>query len=388
MIVERFVRFKLNCPMKKYQLKITSNLHARLQSLCGPEPGTLFIGFDIELGGAAICASWNGSAPTQLGKDTREGILHALEWLVAKGVPVCCVQEACGFGYGFHRDLVKLGVQSLVVAPEVLNGKRKTDKSDTYALCRKLLDYQLSDDKKRLRVVRVPTIEQERKRALWRQRHQLIKSLNMLVAHGRALLLEHGVYQLPERWWGKRLWPKLMPTLDPWLVTMLEPHRKIILSTMARIQELDKQVLVEKKGPAVARPIGLGRPTQLQLEAEILDWSRFKNRKQVGSFIGCCPSEESSGGNRRQGAIDRMGSARIRSILVEAVWRLVRWNSQWRGIQKFAHVLAPGAKAGPAARKKAVIACARLLAIDLWRIHTGQLQPEDIGLKTVSPSMA
>ena len=370
--------------MKKYQLKTTTKLHSSLQTLCGPDCGTLFLGLDIELHGAALCASWEGTAPELLGKETREGILRALEPLIARGVRICCVQEACGFGYGFHRQLVELGVHSVVVAPEVLNGKRKTDQNDAYVLCRKLIDFQLHGDKKQLRIVRTPSIEQERKRALWRQRSQLIKSLNMLAAHGRALLLEHGVHCLPERWWGQRLWPKLRPKLDPWLIAMLEPHRQLILSTKARIQELEKQILAADQDSGAPRPLGLGRATQLQLQAEILDWSRFKNRKQVGSFIGCCPSEQSSGGSRRLGAIDRMGSARIRSILVEAVWRLMRWNSEWRGIKKFAHVLAPGAKAGPAARKKAVIACTRLLAIDLWRIHTGQLQLEDIGLKAAA----
>jgi hypothetical protein len=73
----------------------------------------------------------------------------------------------------------------------------------------------------------------------------------------------------------------------------------------------------------------------------------------------------------------------MRSMLVEAVWRLRLWNSSWRGIQKFHHVLGKGSKAGPASKKKAVVACARLLAIDLWRIETGRIKPEDVGLKAV-----
>jgi hypothetical protein len=61
-------------------------------------------------------------------------------------------------------------------------------------------------------------------------------------------------------------------------------------------------------------------------------------------------------------------------------WRLHQWNRGWRGFQKFHHVLGPGVKAGAAARKKAIVACARLLAIDLWRIETGQITPKDVGL--------
>lgn len=50
---------------------------------------------------------------------------------------------------------------------------------------------------------------------------------------------------------------------------------------------------------------------------------------------------------------------------------------------KFAHILGPERHAGSAGRKKAVIACCSLLAIDLWRIETRQITPEDVGFQTV-----
>ncbi len=67
-----------------------------------------------------------------------------------------------------------------------------------------------------------------------------------------------------------------------------------------------------------------------------------------------------SGGSRKLGSIDRMGNKRLRCMLVEAVWRLHQWNQGWRGFQKFHHVLGPGVKTGAAAKKKAIVACARL----------------------------
>ena len=67
-------------------------------------------------------------------------------------------------------------------------------------------------------------------------------------------------------------------------------------------------------------------------------------------------------------------------MLVEAVWRLHKWNKGWRGFAKFPHVFGAGAKVGGATKKKAVVACARLLGIDLWRIETGRISLEDVGL--------
>ena len=65
---------------------------------------------------------------------------------------------------------------------------------------------------------------------------------------------------------------------------------------------------------------------------------------------------------------------------VEAVWRMKKWNAAWRGFVKFPEVLAAAGSVGAARRKKAVVACARLLMVDMWRIETGRIQLADVGL--------
>jgi len=75
------------------------------------------------------------------------------------------------------------------------------------------------------------------------------------------------------------------------------------------------------------------------------------------------------------GSIDRMGNGRVRALLVEAVWRFLRWQPGWKAAQKMKVKLA----AGSALRKKTVVALARLLAIDLWRWRTGRATLEDLG---------
>ena len=47
---------------------------------------------------------------------------------------------------------------------------------------------------------------------------------------------------------------------------------------------------------------------------------------------------------------------------------------------KWRQVLQKGALATGAARKKAIVAVARQPAVDLWRIRTGRLRPEQLGL--------
>jgi transposase len=111
------------------------------------------------------------------------------------------------------------------------------------------------------------------------------------------------------------------------------------------------------------------------VDAEICDWKRFYNRKQVGSYTGCCPGEHSSGDKRQVGGIDRMGNGRVRALLVEAVWRFLKWQPGWKAAQKMKTKLA----AGTAMKKKTVVALARQLAVDLWRWRTGRNTMEELG---------
>ncbi len=111
----------------------------------GETTGVICVALDLEVAGAAIAVSFNGRAPQYFGKSSREEILGAMKSLAGLGNRVACLQEACGFGYGFHRELQAVGVESLVAAPEALNGRRKTDKRDVGKLCLLLIDYVVRD---------------------------------------------------------------------------------------------------------------------------------------------------------------------------------------------------------------------------------------------------
>ncbi len=76
----------------------------------------------------------------------------------------------------------------------------------------------------------------------------------------------------------------------------------------------------------------------------------------------------------------RTRQPQLRAALVEAAWRLARFQPHYRAVVKWRLVLAKGALATGAARKKAIVAVARQLAVDLWRLRTGQLTPEALGL--------
>jgi transposase len=111
-------------------------------------------------------------------------------------------------------------------------------------------------------------------------------------------------------------------------------------------------------------------------DGEVCDWYRFADRKAPASYTGCCPSEKSSGGIQRTGCIDRHGNGRLRTLLVEAVWRLVRWQPSWHAWRKLLSRLSATGKLP----KRWAVALARQLAVDLWRVRTGRSTWAQLGL--------
>jgi transposase len=286
------------------------------------------------------------------------------------------VYEACGFGFGLQRQLAALGIRCHVVCPQKLdeqNKRVKTDGLDAKALCLKL-DRYVEGNREALARVRVPTEEEEQLRAIHRQREQLVKARKQLEAQGRSLMVNHGIEPVP-RWWKRRAFAALCG--PEWMKQLLGNSQPILLEVEEKIRALTTQL---QAAAAPHQPRGLGMMTSVVIDREIGNWSRFKNRRQVGSYTGLCPGEYSSGKTRLQSCVTKHGNPRLRAALVELAWRLVRFQPNYKPVAKWRRVLAKGALATGAARKKAIVAVARQLAVDLWRIRTGRLQPEQLGL--------
>jgi transposase len=331
----------------------------------------LQLGLDVHLEFIMAVAQKGHASLQTPRKFTRAQLVEQVRTWVAEGFQVFCVQESCGFGFTLHRQLVAAGAQSFLITPVALNGKRKTDKLDARALCQRLARW-LEGNRDELSPIRIPSEAEQRQRAGTRRRKFLGRLIRMLANRGHGQVAEYAHVKLPSRWWGTRNWPKLA-ALDPWLHGELEKLRHLILELAAQVEELETQLSARVKDQPL--PKGLGEITAVTLDGEVCDWQRFNNRKAVGSYTGCCPGEHSSGGKRRVGSIDRMGNGRVRCLLVEAVWRFLRWQPQWHAAQRMKVKLAEGS----AMKKKTVVALARLLAIDLWRWRTGRATLADLG---------
>src|SRR6266536_2314218 len=110
--------------------------------------------------------------------------------------------------------------------------------------------------------------------------------------------------------------------------------------------------------PTDAEDPGVGPLTALAFELVIGTPERFHCGKQIASYVGLVPSEESSGDRRRLGHISKQGNSLLRFLLVEAAQVTVRTDPDWR--RRFLHL------AMRRERRIAKVAMARKLAVRLY----------------------
>jgi transposase len=337
----------------------------------------ILLGLDVHAETITVVRQIDGEMPQPGQKFSPAGLLEWMKRQREQAEAVWSCYEAGPFGYGLHRQLEALGVRNLVVCPrnwdEGATGV-KTDKSDARALCVRLALYA-AGNRHSFSVVRVPTPGEEQARAQTRLRDQLRRTRQRIEAQGRSLLLTQG-HHVSGRWWQATNWLRLQRTLPPWLVELLTPLRECILTAHQNTQRLTQTVEAVSQS---ALPFGLGALSSEIIAREIGDWKRFSHRRQIASYTGLCPGEHSSGAARRQGSVTKHGNPRLRHVLIETAWRLVRYQPGYRAVQRHSAIFHAPSRSS-AARKKAIVAVARQLAVDLWRIATGRVQPQDLGL--------
>jgi transposase len=337
----------------------------------------IYLGLDVHAQQITVCRQLDGAAPQPAQKFSWPALLAWVSKQVQSGTRVYSCYEAGAFGYGLHRQLGALGVENLVVAPQCWDqrGRRvKTDGRDSRELCLRLERY-VHGQRHAFSVVRVPTLEQEQRRALCRQRGAVVRQRQAAAVRGRSLMLLQG-HRVSGAWWAPRCWVRLRVTLAEPLRTQVALWQKAAGHFAAEEKLLRAQI--EALAPAQI-PRGVGALSWVAIGSEVLDWSRFKNRREVASYTGLCPSEHSSDRQRRQGSINRHGNPRLRHALIELIWRLLRWQPDYHLWKKFPLLREP--KAERRQRKRQAVGAARHLVIDLWRLATGQTQPEALGLR-------
>lgn len=341
-------------------------------------PQSIKLGLDVHADSIVAVRIVDGQTPQPAQRFKPEAFLAWIQKLLAQAGKLYTCYEAGPFGFSLHRKLTEMGATNYVVRPrdwDEYGANVKTDGRDArqLALC---LDRYVSGNEKAFSVVRVPSPEEEQRRSITRHRQALQNHKQRLASQGRSHALYYGHRLTDSEWWKNRPWSRLESKLPEHLLSLLRSLRVLIQAAEAELQSFTRHIEQSNDDPV---PRGIGKLTAQVLDREIGDWSRFKNRRQVASYTGLCPSEDSSGGRRFQGHVNKHGNRRLRPLVVECMWRLTYFQPNYRLVQKWRGQLCTP-KASSSRRKQIIVAMARQFAIDWWRIRTGRAKPDELGL--------
>lgn len=350
------------------------------------KPKDIKLGIDVHLDRYVVVRIIEGGTPQPPQRFEPAAFLLwvAKQLTLAQKVFTC--YEAGPFGYSLHRQLEKMGATNYVVRPrdwDEYGKKVKTDQRDAQQLALALARY-VGGNRDTFCVVRVPSPEEEQRRSVSRQRESLQRHKQRLAAQGRSQALYYG-QRLQGEWWRESSWKSTQAQVPAIVVELLEPLRRLIAAVEVELKARTKEL--EQAAAPQQLPVGLGKLTSEILEREIVDWKRFSNRRQVASYTGLCPREDSSGERRFQGSINKHGNGRLRPVLIECLWRLIVFQPQYRLIKKWGPQL-HDPKTSRARRKKIIVALARGFSVDWWRVRTERCRAEDLGLKLNSAAQA
>jgi transposase len=330
------------------------------------------------------------------------GLLALLESVRARAAgrlgsapKVVSCYEAGYDGFWLHRLLEAAGISNLVfdpasIAVEQRSRRAKTDRIDGELLLRTLMAH-LRGEPRVVRIVRVPSVEQEDARRASRERDRLVKEQTAHTNRIKALLRLVGMaVGYPRR----RDWPNWLERQRDRQGQAMPPHLQAeVRREHARLMLVRQQLAALEQAPAAqACPVpaamterrdllqrlkALGPAFATTLTNEVF-YKDFRNRRQVGAYCGLTSSPWQSGGIDREQGISKAGNPRARLKAIELAWLWLRHQpeselSRWfRGRT---------ANAGKRAKRIGIVALARKLIVALWRYLTTGLVPAGATMK-------
>jgi len=279
--------------------------------------------------------------------------------LAAQGEKVRVGMEASGHARWFERLLAKLTFELWIGDASEIRARRvrkqKTDRQDAQHILQLLME-------NRFPKIWVPSGENRDLRQLRWHRHRMVQARTRIMNHLQAVALNEGL-RCKKRLWRDAGREQLESfRLSPWASRRRRDLLELLDRLTPTIAELTAAIEQEVEQCPDAQRLqthpGVGALTALAFVLIIGRADRFQCGKQIASYLGLVPLEDSSGPRRRLGHITKQGNSLLRFLLVEAAPVTVRSDQEWRS--KYFHL------AMRRGRKIAKVAMARRLAVRLY----------------------
>jgi len=289
-----------------------------------------------------------------------------------QSVAVRVGMEASGHARWFERMLGEMQFELWIGNAAEIRTKRvrkqKTDRQDAQLLLRLMMEDRFP------RIWVADAANRDLRQLLW-HRHRLVQMRTRVMNQLHVIALNEGLRRKKALWRAAGRQELESFALAPWASRRRQDLLDLLDQLTPKILDLTRTLEEEVEKRPVTRRLtthpGVGPLTALAYELVIGTPERFHCGKQIASYVGLVPAEESSGDRRRLGHISKQGNVLLRFLLVEAAQVTVRSQAEWRS--KFFHL------AMRRGRKIAKVAMARKLAVHLywmWRKgwDYGQLQ--------------
>ena len=315
------------------------------------------------------------------------------------GVPAMVSCYEAGYdGFWLHRLLLAAGITNYVFDPASIavdqRARRvKTDRIDGEKMLRTLMAY-LRGEPQVVRIVRVPSGEQEDARRASRERNRLIKEQTAHTNRIKALLRLLGMaVGNPRRrnwlswlatqrdWQGQAVPPQMLSEIRHEYARLMLVRERLdaLATTSAQADPPPAAAQMAERSELLLRLKCLGPAFATTLTHEVF-YKDFRNRREVGSYFGLTPSPWQSGGIDRDQGISKAGNPRARCAAIELAWLWLRHQPDSVLTQEYRRRTLDASKR---IKRVAIVALARKLMVALWRYLTTGLVPEGAVLKTV-----
>ena len=330
------------------------------------------------------------------------GLLALLESVRARAAgklgsapKVVSCYEAGYDGFWLHRLLEAAGISNLVfdpasIAVEQRSRRAKTDRIDGELLLRTLMAH-LRGEPRVVRIVRVPSVEQEDARRASRERDRLVKEQTAHTNRIKALLRLVGMavgYPRRRDWlnWLERQRDRQGQAMPPHLQAEVRREHARLMLVRQQLAALEQAPAAQacpvpaamtERRDLLQRLKALGPAFATTLTNEVF-YKDFRNRRQVGAYCGLTSSPWQSGGIDREQGISKAGNPRARLKAIELAWLWLRHQPESELSRWFR---SRTANAGKRAKRIAIVALARKLIVALWRYLTTGLVPAGATMK-------
>lgn len=291
---------------------------------------TRFVGLDVHAETIAVAVAEPGRGEVR-SVGTIPNSPEAVRKLVRRlgeGSELRVCYEAGPCGYALYWQLAKLGVACEVVAPTLIpvraGDRVKTDRRDAEKLAR---CYRAGD----LTAVWVPDAAHEALRDLVRAREAAKKDQLRARHRLQKFLLRHGHRNAETKAWSLKYfaWVRGVRFEIAAQQATLGDYLNEVNHAADRIERLERALdAAVEQVPTPMRAVidglqtlrGIALTTAVTIVSELGQLSRFPGARQLMGYSGAVPSEDSSGGRSRRGAITKTGNAHLRRVVVEAAW--------------------------------------------------------------------